>query len=81
MHARLGDADLTGEQIVEIAERLEEHEEVSVPGEVSANGRVKTRQRLPILRRSSTPPRPRFRASRSRMPIAGDEQDLSIPQY
>jgi hypothetical protein len=37
VHARLGHADLTGEQIVEIAERLEEHEEVSVPGEVSAS--------------------------------------------
>ncbi|HKX15944.1 MAG TPA: hypothetical protein VJN19_12170 [Propionibacteriaceae bacterium] len=37
VHARLGDADLTGEQIVEIAERLEEHKEVSVPGEVSAS--------------------------------------------
>jgi Ca2+/Na+ antiporter len=37
VHARFGDADLTGEQIVEIAERLEEHEEVSVPGELAAS--------------------------------------------
>lgn len=29
VHARLADADLTGEQIVEIAEHLEEHEEVA----------------------------------------------------
>jgi hypothetical protein len=34
VHARLADADLTGEQIVEIAEHLEEHEET--PGEEAA---------------------------------------------
>ena len=30
VHARLADAELTGEQIVEIAEHLEDHEEVAI---------------------------------------------------
>ena len=34
VHARIGDAELTSEQIVEIAEHLEEHEEA--PGEEAA---------------------------------------------
>ena len=33
VHARIGDADLTGEQIVEIAEHLEEHEELAEEAE------------------------------------------------
>ena len=37
VHAHLADADLASAQIVEIAEHLEEHEEVAVPGEVAAS--------------------------------------------
>jgi hypothetical protein len=43
VHARIGDADLTGEQIVEIAEHLEEHEEVpEEAGEASQLGEDET---------------------------------------
>ena len=43
VHARLADADLTGEQIVEIAEHLEEHEEVAEEaGEATQSGEDET---------------------------------------
>jgi hypothetical protein len=43
VHARIADADLTGEQIVEIAEHLEEHEEVpEEAGEASQWGEDET---------------------------------------
>ena len=43
VHARIGDADLTSEQIVEIAEHLEEHEEVAEEGgEATQSGEDET---------------------------------------
>ena len=77
MHARLADADLTGEQIVEIAEHLEEHEELAEEAGAEPVRREKTRQRSPILTRSSTPPWRRFRASRSRTPTASGDPGSS----
>jgi hypothetical protein len=72
VHARLADADPTGEQIVEIAEHLRNTRKWQRRLEQPLS-RGETRQRLPILTRSWTPPWRRFRASRSRTPTASDD--------
>ena len=70
VHARLADADLTGEQVVEIAEhleRIEDNEEVVAEEAEEPVGPATVKQRWPISRRLSTrpwhPPRLKSRAA------------------
>jgi len=72
VHARIGDADLTSEQIVEIAEHLEEHEEVAEEGgEATQSGEDETA--ITDLDEVVDAAVARFRASRSRTPTASDD--------